>query len=516
MSDVETPETTPDFSQGVAVADIPDDGMLVGHVGDEAVLLVKRGGVTYAIGATCSHYGGPLADGILVGDTVRCPWHHACFNLKNGASVRPPALKDLASWRVEETNGTVYVRERLPKPKLPVLSVTALLPSSVVIIGGGAGGYMAAATLRREGYGGPVVMLSADGDAPYDRPALSKDYLSGQAQPDWLPLRSPNFYAEQKIDVRIATRVTGIDVATRTLHIRDYKGKDGRLSYGALLIATGAEPVQLDLPGATLPHVRLLRSLSDGTALIANAKGARQCVVIGASFIGLEVAAALRQRDIAVHVVAPDRIPMARIMGEAIGESVLALHKSKGVIFHLETKPVAIQKESVILANGDKIPADLVVVGIGVRPSVALAQSAGLAIDRGVVVNEYLETSAKGIYAAGDIARWPDKHSGNCIRVEHWIVAERQGEVAARNILGRREAFDAVPFFWSQHYDTAINYVGHAEQWDNIAVEGDIAKRDFRATFLLKGKSLAVVTMGRDRDSLLAEAALESTGESGA
>ncbi len=375
---------------------------------------------------------------------------------------------------------------------------------------------MAAATLRREGYGGPVVMLSADPDAPYDRPALSKDYLSGQAQPDWLPLRGAHFYAEQKIDVRVATRVTGIDVATRTLHICDSEGKGGRLSYGALLIATGAEPVRLDVPGATLPHVHLLRSLTDCNALIADSKATRQCVVIGASFIGLEVAAALRQRDIAVHVVAPDRIPMARIMGDAIGKSVLALHQSKGVIFHLETKPVAIQKDSVTLANGEKVPADLVVVGIGVRPSVALAQSAGLAIDRGVVVNEYLETSAKGIYAAGDIARWPDKQSGNRIRVEHWIVAERHGQVAARNILGRREAFDAVPFFWSQHYDSAINYVGHAEQWDDIAVDGDIAKRDFRVTFLLKGKSLAVVTMGRDRDSLLAEAALENAAKGGA
>ena len=360
--------------------------------------------------------------------------------------MRPPALKDLASWRVEETNGTVYVRERLPKPSSPVLSATGLLPSSVVIIGGGAAGYMAAATLRREGYGGPVVMLSADGDAPYDRPALSKDYLSGQAQPDWLPLRSPNFYAEQKIDLRIATRVTGIDVAARSLHIRDGDGKDERLNYGALLIATGAEPVQLDLPGAMLPHVHLLRSLADGNSLIANAKGARQCVVIGASFIGLEVAAALRQRGIAVHVVAPDRIPMASIMGEAIGESVLALHQSKGVIFHLRTKPTAIQKESVTLANGEKIPADLVAVGIGVRPTLALAQSAGIEIDHGVAVNEYLETSAKGIYAAGDIARWPDKHSGNRIRVEHWIVAERQGQWRRAIFLAAAKPSTRCPF----------------------------------------------------------------------
>jgi NADPH-dependent 2,4-dienoyl-CoA reductase/sulfur reductase-like enzyme/nitrite reductase/ring-hydroxylating ferredoxin subunit len=509
MSDAET-KKTPDLSLGVAIADFPANGLLAGHVGEDAVLLVKSGADFYAIGATCSHYGGPLADGILVGETIRCPWHHACFALKTGTPLRPPALKDLACWRIERRDGRIYVREKLPEPARPSLAPQSL-PASIVIIGGGAAGNMAAETLRREGYQGPVTIISADTDAPYDRPVLSKDYLAGHAPEDWVPLRSPEFYAEQKIDLRLGTHVSGIDVAKKTLHLETGDGDEAQLPYGALLIATGAEPVRLDIPGANLPHVHVLRSLADCNAILADAKGAKTCVVIGASFIGLEAASSLRQRELTVHVVAPDHLPMAKTMGDVIGETVLAFHKSKGVIFHLETKPVAIQANSVTLANGEKIAADLVIVGVGVRPALALAQSAGLAIDRGVLVDDYLQTSAKAIYAAGDIARWPDPHSGSRLRVEHWIVAERQGQVSARNMLGRRERFDAVPFFWSQQYDASINYVGHAEDWDDIKIEGDVAARDFVATFVKDGKTLAVVSMGRDRESLLAEVALEKT-----
>lgn len=502
MSDA---DKTHDLNHGIASSQLPEGGMLAGHLGETEVLLLRNGGKLYAIGAKCTHYGAPLIDGLVVGETIRCPWHHACFQLSSGAAARPPALHDLACWKVEENNGMIFVREPLPKPSQPKL-VSAALPQSVVIIGGGAAGNMAAETLRREGYTGSITMLSADADAPYDRPALSKDYLAGQAQADWVPLRSPDFYADHQIDLRLGTVVVGIDKAAKELQLED----GGHVPYDALLIATGAEPVRLDVPGADLPHVHMLRSLADCQALLDSLELVSNCVIVGASFIGLEVAAALRQRDIDVHVVAPDPIPMARIMGPAIGEMVLELHKSKGVFFHLQTKPAAINKEAVTLENGETITADLVIVGIGVRPRTALAEAAGLAMDRGVLVNEFLETSAAGIYAAGDIARWPDRHSGQSIRVEHWIVAERQGQTAARNILGRHERFDAVPFFWTQHYDVSIDYLGHAEHWDRIDVDGDIVARDFIATFLQGGKKLAVVSTGRDRETLLAEVALEN------
>jgi NADPH-dependent 2,4-dienoyl-CoA reductase/sulfur reductase-like enzyme len=274
-------------------------------------------------------------------------------------------------------------------------------------------------------------------------------------------------------------------------------------------LATGAEPVRLPIPGADQPHVHTLRSLADCRAIIAAASGARRAIVIGASFIGLEAAAALRARNIEVHVVAPEQRPMERVLGTDMGDFVRALHEQHGVIFHLGDTVVAIDGKRASLKSGGVLEAEMVVVGVGVRPRLALAEQAGLVLDRGVVVNAQLETSIPGIFAAGDIARWPDPHSQENIRVEHWVVAERQGQTAARNMLGQREIFDAVPFFWSQHYDVPINYVGHAERWDEIAVDGDIAARDCLLKYKSKGRVLAVASVYRDLANLHAELDME-------
>ena len=230
---------------------------------------------------------------------------------------------------------------------------------------------------------------------------------------------------------------------------------------------------------------------------------------MGASFIGLEVAASLRARGIEVHVVAPGARPMERVLGRQLGDFVRSLHEEHGVIFHLEDTATAIDDKKVTLKSGGKIDADLVVVGVGVRPRTALAENAGLDLDRGVVVNAYLETSSPGIFAAGDIARWPDPHTGESVRAEHWVVAERQGQSAALNMLGGREKFSAVPFFWSQHYDVSINYVGHAETWDELTIEGDIAARDCLLRYKRNGRVLAVASIFRDVDSLIAEVTME-------
>jgi NADPH-dependent 2,4-dienoyl-CoA reductase/sulfur reductase-like enzyme/nitrite reductase/ring-hydroxylating ferredoxin subunit len=498
----------PNLATGIPESDLPDGGMLVGQVGEEAVLLARRGAEVFAIGAACTHYGGPLGEGLMVGDTVRCPWHHACFSLRTGEALAAPALNATSCWRTEQRDGRIIVHEKISdvgwrrSAKSPPASSR---PGPVVIVGGGAAGNAAAETLRREGFAGPVTMLSADSSRPYDRPNLSKDYLAGTAQAEWIPLRTSEFYAEHDIDLKIGARVTAIDAAAHTVSLAD----GGQISYGALLLATGAEPLKLQVDGATLPHVHTLRSLADSNALIARAQSARRCVVVGASFIGLEVAASLRGRGLEVHVVAPEARPMERVMGAAIGDAIRAIHESHGVLFHLGVTVNAIGNDSVTLSTGERLNADLVVVGIGVRPELTLATQTGLAIERGVTVDQYLQTSVPNIYAAGDIARWPDSRSGQKIRVEHWVVAERQGQVAARNMLGRKQAFDAVPFFWSQHYDTVISYVGHAEQWDRLDVDGDPAAHNAAVTFWHHDKKLAVATIGRDLDSLRAELAFE-------
>jgi NADPH-dependent 2,4-dienoyl-CoA reductase/sulfur reductase-like enzyme/nitrite reductase/ring-hydroxylating ferredoxin subunit len=503
MADQHAAPAGPDLSIGVALLEF-SGATLLGHVGDEDVLLVRSGSEIFAIDAHCSHYHGPLAEGLVDGESIRCPWHHACFDLRTGEAARAPALSAIAVWKVEHEGDRIFVRQRLEQPK-PRIKGAVDAPGRIVIIGGGAAGFAAAEMLRRQDYRGSIVMLSNDTAPPVDRPNLSKDYLAGSAPEDWLPLRPDGFYAEAAIDLRLKTEVTSIDTKARYVVLADGK----TIPYDRLLLATGAEPVRLLIPGAEQPHVHVLRSLADCRAIIASAAGARRAIVIGASFIGLEAAASLRVRNIEVHVVGLEQRPMERVLGPEMGDFVRALHEEHGVIFHLGDTVTAIDGRRATLKSGGVIGADVVVVGVGVRPRLALAEKCGLAIDRGVTVNAYLETSIGGIYAAGDIARWPDPHSGENIRVEHWVVAERQGQTAARNMLGQREVFDAVPFFWSQHYDVPINYVGHAEKWDEIAVDGDIAARDCLLQYRSRGRVLAVASIYRDVPSLEAELAME-------
>jgi len=502
MADNQNPPAGPDLALGVAAGDFKND-MLLGHVGDQDVLLVRAGAETFAIDPYCSHYHGPLADGLVTGHDIRCPWHHACFDLRTGEAVRAPALAPLSVWKVEQRQGRIFVTQKQEQPKTKKAPSDA--PKRVVIVGGGAAGFAAAEMLRREGFGGEITMLSSDPAPPVDRPNLSKDYLAGSAPEDWIPLRPDSFYADENIDLKLSTNVASIDAKAH--HVALANG--GTVAYDRLLLATGAEPVRLPIPGADQKHVHTLRSLDDCRAIIATAKEAKRAIVIGASFIGLEATAALRARDIEVHVVAPEARPMERILGPDMGDFVRALHEEHGVIFHLGDTVDAIDGKRATLKSGGTLEADLVVVGVGVRLRLALAEQAGLAVDRGVTVNAYLETSVSGIFAAGDIARWPDPHSQENIRVEHWVVAQRQGQTAARNMLGAREAFDAVPFFWSQHYDVPINYVGHAEIWDEIAVDGDIKGRDCVLRYKLKGRVLAAASIYRDVDSLKAEVAME-------
>lgn len=494
----------PDLTKGVSLTAFKD-GKLLGRVGEEDVLLVQAGNEIFAIEPACSHYHGPLAEGLVVGDTIRCPWHHACFSLRTGEATRPPALNALAVWEVTRDRDNIVVRRKREVPKPSVAHRSAPTPEKFVIVGGGAAGFAAAETLRREGFAGAVTMLSNDGAMPVDRPNLSKDYLAGNAPEDWLPLRPEDYYRDAGIDLRLNTNVSAIDPRSRIVTL----GNGDKLPFDRLLLATGAEPVKLQIQGADQPHVHTLRSVADSRAIITAAGRAKRVLVVGASFIGLEVAASLRARKLEVHVVAPEERPMQKVLGAEMGDFVRSLHEENGVIFHLKDTVEKLDGSRATLKSGTVIEADLIVVGIGVKPRLALAEHAGLAADRGVSVSEYLETSVAGIFAAGDIARWPDPHSRQTIRVEHWVVAERQGQTAARNMLGRRERFDAVPFFWSQHYDVPINYVGHAENFDDIAIDGSIFGRDCLLKYRKGGRVLAVASIYRDLDNLEAELEME-------
>jgi NADPH-dependent 2,4-dienoyl-CoA reductase/sulfur reductase-like enzyme/nitrite reductase/ring-hydroxylating ferredoxin subunit len=498
-----------DFTKGLPSLDLAEGAMLVGHVGDDAVLLVRASGGPHAVGALCTHYHAPLCDGLLVGETVRCPWHHARFCLKTGAAIGAPAIEPLQAWRVEERDGLIFVRERIETPAPRARPSGPRPVRRIVVVGGGAGGFAAAERLRRDGFDGALTLLSADPAPPYDRPNLSKDYLAGKAPRDWMPMKDRSWYELVGVDLRTGVEVGGIDVRDHGVDLTTGE----RLAFDALILATGASPMRPSLPGFDDPRVHTLRSLGDCEAIIRAAEGARRVVVIGAGFIGLEVAAALIERGLEVHVAAPEIMPLAHVLGAGLGRFVQSLHEEKGVAFHLGRSVGGFADGAVALDDGTSLPADCVVLGVGVKPRTELAVAAGLKVDKGVVVDSRLETSASGIFAVGDAARYPDLRTGELIRVEHWVAAERQGQHVARVLLGHDKAFTDPPFFWSAHYDVAINYVGHARS-DDLAVEsGSMARGEATVRFERNGRLMAAATIGRDVESLKIEVGLEAGEE---
>jgi 3-phenylpropionate/trans-cinnamate dioxygenase ferredoxin reductase subunit len=487
----------PDLAAGAPLADVPDGGSLLGHARGEPVLVVRRGTELFAVGAACTHYGGPLGDGLVSGETLRCPWHHACFDLRTG-HPSAPALNPIPCYGVERRGDLVVVGDRLAaSPSLPVTE-----PARIVIVGAGAAGGMAAEALRRFGHAGSIVLVGAEPTPPVDRPNLSKDYLAGNAPEEWLETRGADFYAEQRIDFRAGARAASLDLAARTLGLDD----GAVLPWDALVLATGAEPLRLDLPGAE--HIQTLRTLADARAIIRRAEAGKRAVVIGASFIGLEVAASLRARGVEVCVVGRERAPLERVFGAELADLVRSVHEAHGVRLLMGRTPKAVEPARVRLDDGSALDADFVVAGVGVRPRTELAERAGIPVDRGIVVDAELR-AAPGVWAAGDVARFPDRRSGERVRIEHWVVAQRQGEAVARSVLGRGGPFRSVPFFWSVHHDLTIRYVGHAPGWDRVEVDGDLAARDAAVHYLRGRKLLAVATVGRDRYALEIEQRFE-------
>ena len=496
----ETAVTGPDLvDEGIPLDSLVLNEPVKGQVDGKQVIVVRTASGLCAIAGHCSHYGGPLGDGLCVDGRVHCPWHHAIFDLTTGEAVGAPALNPLKVYQPMERDGRVFVTGPIDAPtpdRQPPVE-----PESVVIVGSGAAGAAAAEMLRRLGYTGSVSMIGLE--APVDRPNVSKDYLAGTAPEDWMPLRSPDFYEKHDITLITGVEVTGIDIGSRTIALDDGRS----IGYEALLFASGAEPRRLPTPGSDQGHVHYMRTLEDSRSVIAALVGTDHAVVIGAGFIGLEVAASLRQREVEVTVVAPEEVPLVPIIGEKLGRFVQDLHEQHGVEFLLGQTVSEIRQNEVVLDNGETLPADLVVIGVGVVPNTGLAEAAGLTVDNGVVVDDRLRTSDPNIWAAGDVASYPDQNAGR-VRIEHWVLAQRQGQTAARNILGHDTPFTDPPFFWSQHYDVPINVVGHAKEWDEEIVRGEPSDRDVMVGYRKDGAIQAVASIYRDLESLRAEYAL--------
>jgi NADPH-dependent 2,4-dienoyl-CoA reductase/sulfur reductase-like enzyme/nitrite reductase/ring-hydroxylating ferredoxin subunit len=496
----ETKVTGPDLVEvGIPEEDLKLDVPVKGQVDGKQVIVVRTASGVCAVAGGCTHYGGPLGDGLCVDGQVRCPWHHARFDLNTGEAVGAPALDPLKVYQPSQRDGRVFVTGPVDAPTID--RQPAVVPDSVVIVGSGGAGAAAAEMLRRLGYHGTVSMIGLE--PPIDRPNVSKDYLAGTAPEEWMPLRRADFYEEHDISLITGVEVIAIDIGARTVALDDGRS----IGYGALLIATGAGPRRLPTSGADQTHVHYLRTLEDSRSIIAALEGTDHAVVIGAGFIGLEVAASLRQREVNVTVVAPEEVPLAPIVGERLGRFVRDLHEQHGVEFRLGQTVSEIRQNEVLLDNEETVPADLVVIGVGVVPNTGLAEAAGLTVDNGVVVDDRLRTSDPNVWAAGDVASYPDRNAGR-VRIEHWVLAERQGQAAARNILGHDTPFADPPFFWSQHYDIPINVVGHAEEWADEIVRGDPSDHDVMVGYRKDGAIQAVASIYRDLESLRAEHAL--------
>ena len=484
------------------------------------VLLTRQQGQVHAFAPNCPHYGAPLEKGKVVNGKLICPWHHACFKLDSGHLCEPPALDNLPKFAVREEAGRILVQVPASPPAstdkpdaTPTAEVGGTPPAAApapadartfVIIGGGAAGGFAAQTLRKEGFVGRVVLISSEEKVPYDRTKLSKAYLAGKAQPETLPLRQRDFYAAQKIEWRPNTRATGLNLASHEIELEGQPP----LHYDQLLLAPGSVPNLLPkLPGHNLAGVLPLRTQADADALLAATKNAKEIVIIGSSFIGMEAASSLIGEGRQVTVIAQEKVPFERVLGPEIGAMFRQLHEEKGVKFETEAEVTSIPGErghavGVALKSGKLVAADVVVLGVGVRPATSFLQEAfTLEKDGGLAVDAFLQ-AAENVYAAGDIACFPLAPAGQPTRIEHWRVAQQHGQTAARNMLGQREKFAAAPFFWTQQYGKSLRYAGHAARWDEIIYQGEVAKQDFLAFYVLDNRLVAAAGMNHDDDMI--------------
>jgi 3-phenylpropionate/trans-cinnamate dioxygenase ferredoxin reductase component len=366
--------------------------------------------------------------------------------------------------------------------------------NTFVIVGAGLAGARAAAALRGEGFDGRLILIGDEPERPYERPPLSKDYLRGELEQR--PYVHPKgFYAEHEIELWTSTRVSGIDPGLRELLIEG----DRRLGYDRLLLATGAVPRRLDVPGVDLEGIHFLRTVGDSEQIGERIEGGQRLVVVGSGWIGAEIAASARQKGCEVTMLEMASLPLERVLGPEVGRIYLDLHRDHGVEFLPETTVERFEGnesvERVITRDGASIETSFVVVGVGVAPRTGLIEHAGIRVDNGVVVDEKLQTSAPGVYAAGDVANARHPFYGRHIRVEHWANALNQGPAAAKNMLGMAQPYDEIPYFFSDQYETAMEYSGYATEWDEVVFRGDVANREFVAFWLKDERLVAGMNM---------------------
>ncbi len=488
--------------------DLKDGDMKAVEVGGTEVLLTRTEGRVSALYARCTHYGAPLSEGVLSGARIVCPWHHACFSARTGELLEPPALDDLPQFEVTLGGDEIWVElpDDVPETASPApVNLDETDARVFVIVGAGAAGAAAAETLRRDGFRGRVVLVGREG-LPYDRTLLSKDYLSSEKTMGWIPLRGESFY--DALGVALLTQtVTQIDPAAQQLTFED----GDTLHYDALLLATGSVPKPLTVPGAELGGVFYLRTLQDSQDLVAAAQEDARALIIGASFIGMECAASLRERGLEVTVVTPDEVPFEGLFGREVGEMFRKLHEANGVAFVSGTKVAQLSGEDrvthAVLEDGRDLPADLVVIGVGVGPKVPEIVGVALNNDGSVSVDRFLRLTGNygPVYAAGDLARYPDPFTGEAVRVEHWRLAMQHGRAAAHSMAGQEDAFTGVPLFWTKQHGVGLRYVGHAESWDEVVIDGDLGAHEFLAYYLNKGKLRAVLGAQRDAELCVIE-----------
>ena len=485
------------------LTDLREDRGVQIEIGEKKILLLRAGDDVYAYQGECPHAGAPLADGAVCNGHLICPWHKAEFAVNDGSLCEPPAMDALTRYPTQLIDGQVHVDDQpLPPPTL------SLEPDErcFVIIGAGAAGTAAASALREKGFNGRLLLIDREREPGYDRTALSKFVLATDMSPDEIPpLRDDSFYARQRIE-RVWGEVMKLDAVNKRVIIADGR----RFDYDAALVTTGGEPRDLPLIGAQLPQVMTLRQRDDAAAILAATPPGAHALIVGDSFIGLEAASALRKNDVAVTVLARHEVPFAAQFGERIGRAIRALHEANGVLFrthvevsHFESDEAGTALETAVLSNGERMTVDLALVGIGVDPATQFIDGVALEKDGSVKVDGGMRVS-HDLWAAGDIATFP--LGDQPLRIEHWRLAQQQARIAASNMLGGDERYLDVPFFWTFHFEKRLDYLGHADQWDQIVYLGEPETFDFLALLCNQGSVVAVVACERGREmAMLAE-----------